>query len=222
MRSETLGNFLKKVRQDKGLELKEVEEKIKISEPYLQALEEGDYHKLPSPTYTRGFLEHYAEFLGLEVKPIIERYRQESRFFEVKEKVFKKKGPNQPTLPGFRTFLKRKRIISFDLERFGIFIIFIIFLIYFIWLIIQTILPPKVIIFSPPDNFETKEKVIQIKGKVTDGAVLKINGQIISKIEREIFNETINLTNGVNLITISAKKRYSPETIIQRRIIVRE
>lgn len=221
MQPGTLGNFLKTTRQNKGWELKDIERKIKISESYLQALEESDYYRLPSPTYTRGFLERYAEFLELDVKSVIERYRQESRFFEAKEKILRKEL-SQSSLPGFRTFLKGKKIMSFDLEKFGVFIIFGIFLVYFIWTISQIILPPKITIFFPPDNFETKEKVIQIKGQVIGEAVVKINGQIISKIEKGGFEETINLTTGINSIIISAKKKYSPETIVQRRIMVKE
>lgn len=219
---ETLGDFLRKTRQSKGWELKDVERRINISESYLQALEENNYHQLPSPIYTRGFLERYVDFLGLDRGPIIERYRQENRFFEAKEKSLRQKGLKQKFQPGFYGFLKKKKMMSFDLEKFGIFIIVVALLIYFIWTISQSILPPKIIILSPPDNFETSEKNIQIKGRVGSQAIVKINDQPVSKFENGIFEETLNLPAGLNEIKISAKKKNSSETIIWRRIIVKE
>ncbi len=75
-------------------------------------------------------------------------------------------------------------------------------LFYFVWLVDQTVLPPKITIFSPNDNFETYDKVIQIKGKVKNGATVKINNQPVSKFENGVFKNTINLLPGINEIKI--------------------
>jgi cytoskeletal protein RodZ len=219
IQSETLGNFLKKIRQSSGWQLKDISQRIKIKEEYLQALEEDNYHQLPSPTYARGFLEHYAEFLNLDPKQIIERYRRESQFFEVREKILKKQGLTQSTLPGF---LKKKKISTLNLQKIGTIVVVIVFLFYFIWLVGQALLPPKIIIFFPNDNFETNEKIIQIKGRTNSNAIVKINDQPVSKFENGFFEENLNLLPGINEIKISARKKNSSETVIWRKIIVRE
>ena len=44
---------------------------------YLQALEEGRYAELPGHTYAIGFLRSYADYLGLDSGPMVERYKEE-------------------------------------------------------------------------------------------------------------------------------------------------
>jgi len=68
---------LRKAREAKGLELKEVEEITKIRSKYLQALEEGDYGVLPGGVYTVGFLRSYAHFLDLDAESIVNTFRLE-------------------------------------------------------------------------------------------------------------------------------------------------
>ncbi len=69
-----LGEILRQAREDKGLSLAQVEEAIKIRCTYLQALEEGDFERLPAPVYLRGFLKNYAQFLGLDVEQMLSLY----------------------------------------------------------------------------------------------------------------------------------------------------
>lgn len=228
---EVLGDFLKRTRQMHGWQLKDIERRTKISEIYLQALEENDYYKLPSPTYARGFLEHYAEFLGLNTKQIIDRYRHESKFFEERGRILasaiawqkNKRGvaPKQRALPGFNESLKKK-IANLDFHKVLIGLIAVAFLGYFTWVIGQAVFPPKIVIFSPTDNLEIHERSIQVKGRVNAKSTVKINDQSISKIEEGFFDETLELAPGVNFIKISAKKKNSPESVIWRRVIVNQ
>ena len=62
----TLGDALREARASRNLTLGEVEEATKIRKKYLQALEEEDYAALPAPVYARGFLQAYAEYLGID------------------------------------------------------------------------------------------------------------------------------------------------------------
>jgi cytoskeleton protein RodZ len=71
---DELGHILREARETKGLTLREVQEKTRISSRFLEALEMGDYDRLPTPTHVRGFLRNYARFLGLDPDPLLERY----------------------------------------------------------------------------------------------------------------------------------------------------
>lgn len=62
----TLGDVLREARSRRALTLGQVEEATKIRKKYLQALEEEDYAALPAPVYARGFLQAYAECLGID------------------------------------------------------------------------------------------------------------------------------------------------------------
>ncbi len=70
---DELGTILRDAREMKGLTLAEVQEQIRINAQYLDALEEGDYHLLPTQVHVRGFLRNYARFLDLDPAPLLER-----------------------------------------------------------------------------------------------------------------------------------------------------
>ena len=69
-----LGHILREARETKGLTLAEVENDIRINSRFLEALENGDYAILPTQVHVRGFLRNYARFLGLDPKPLLDRY----------------------------------------------------------------------------------------------------------------------------------------------------
>lgn len=64
---------LKEAREFKGLDLTRVSEKSKISLPYLEKLEAGDWDFLPH-AYVRSFLRTYALIVGLEVGKVLEQF----------------------------------------------------------------------------------------------------------------------------------------------------
>jgi len=71
---DELGSILRDAREMKGLTLAEVQDQIRINSQYLDALEEGNYHLLPTQVHVRGFLRNYARFLQLDPEPLLERY----------------------------------------------------------------------------------------------------------------------------------------------------
>lgn len=68
------GSLLQKVREARGLELRDVSERTKISMAYLSALESESFRKLPAVVYVRGFLTEYAKMLGLDIGRVLETY----------------------------------------------------------------------------------------------------------------------------------------------------
>ena len=77
-----VGTLLKKEREKKKKDLRKVSEILCIRECYLQALEQSDYEKFPGRTYAIGFLRTYADFLGLDVNALVEKYHKESNFLK--------------------------------------------------------------------------------------------------------------------------------------------
>ena len=71
---DELGNILREAREMKGLTLADAQEETRISARFLEALEDGDFEKLPTPVHVRGFLRNYARFLELEPDPLLERF----------------------------------------------------------------------------------------------------------------------------------------------------
>lgn len=64
--TEDAGGFLRRVRKEKGLSIKDVEEATRVSASNLRAMEAQDYDALPADTFTKGQIALYAEFLGLD------------------------------------------------------------------------------------------------------------------------------------------------------------
>lgn len=73
-----IGSTLREARQRRGYDIARCEQGTKIRGKYLRAMEDEQFDVLPSPTYVRGFLRSYAEFLDLDWQLVLDEY--ESRF----------------------------------------------------------------------------------------------------------------------------------------------
>ncbi len=73
-----IGNTLREARLRRGLDILDCEAETKIRAKYLRAMEEEQFDLMPSPTYVRGFLRAYADFLDLDGRLVLDEY--ESRF----------------------------------------------------------------------------------------------------------------------------------------------
>lgn len=70
-----IGTYLRQHREENHLTLEQVAEHTGIREPYLAALEDGDFHKIPGDVFIRGFLRNYGNYLGLDGNGLVEAYR---------------------------------------------------------------------------------------------------------------------------------------------------
>src|SRR3954454_23115844 len=61
-----IGPALREARERRGLSFGDVEADTAVRTRYVRALEDEQFHVLPGPTYTKGFLRAYAEYLGLD------------------------------------------------------------------------------------------------------------------------------------------------------------
>ena len=70
-----VGATFRTIRESKKMELSEVAAKLCIRLAYLRAIEDGNIEELPGSTYAIGFVRAYAEFLDLDHKEIVEKFR---------------------------------------------------------------------------------------------------------------------------------------------------
>ena len=73
------GDFLKKVRNYKGISLDQMSDETRISRQYLEAIEENRIQDLPAPVFVRGFLIQIAKILGLSEKKMLNSYLTSSQ-----------------------------------------------------------------------------------------------------------------------------------------------
>jgi cytoskeletal protein RodZ len=74
----TVGQYLKKRREEKEVSLKHVAEITRIGVPYLQALERDEFHRLPGECFARGFLWNYARVIEVDPDEVMAAYRSQT------------------------------------------------------------------------------------------------------------------------------------------------
>ena len=73
-----IGNTLKSARESLGMSMELAEERTKIRRKYLEAMEDERFDVLPGRVYVKGFLKNYASFLGLDPKPLLMAFEENS------------------------------------------------------------------------------------------------------------------------------------------------
>ena len=104
-----IGVELRNSRESLNLHLDDVERNTHVKAHYLEALEQGAMHKLPSTVQTRGMLSNYASFLDMDVDAILLRFADalQARHRENNPQIIKRE-PGAPILgnmPPLRSFI---------------------------------------------------------------------------------------------------------------------
>jgi cytoskeleton protein RodZ len=81
-RAIDFGARMKRLREERGIALRDIAEKTKISVNALEALERNDMSRLPGGIFSRGFIRAYAEEIGADpevtVREFITRFPSDS------------------------------------------------------------------------------------------------------------------------------------------------
>lgn len=72
---QSIGAYLRQVRQEQGLSIDMLANQIFIRPALLKALESGHDAELPEPVFIQGFIRRYAEALGLNGQTIAQEFR---------------------------------------------------------------------------------------------------------------------------------------------------
>ena len=201
--SLTLGEKLRKVRNDNRISLTEVARVTKIQVKYLEALEGGAYEKLPPEVYVRGFLRGYASFLGIPEEAIIRLYDRERSI---------RKNITQTELsPRFRFQSPIRFRFSFSARGIALSLIAVIVCGFFLYLYFEFqsfVSEPRLVILSPSDGDTVTEAETIVRGETDPRATVHINGGETVVDERGSFSERLSLDSGLNVISISSMNRF--------------
>jgi cytoskeleton protein RodZ len=203
--SYTLGEQLRNLRSEGRVTLHEVSRDTKIPMKYLEMIEDGKYENLPPDVYVKGFLRAYAEFLGVDLKKIINLYEREK---DIKSNLQSggKKNPQK----------KAKRPIRFVITPRYLVVVLIVLVIvggfsYLYSQIGRFAAVPRLVVTSPADDQSIMGNSVSISGLTDEDAKLTINGQPILVNDKGEFKEDILLQSGVNAITILAQNRFDKQ-----------
>ena len=77
LEAESVGAELRAARLRRGEDIRSIAQALRIRRDQLEALEESRYDALPARAYAVGFVRSYAEYLGLDSRHVVERYKAE-------------------------------------------------------------------------------------------------------------------------------------------------
>ena len=81
---ESLGQYLREAREEKGWTLEQAAFKTRILYQYLKAVEDDNYEQLPAEVFAKGFVRSYARLLGLDELQILPRFDESGGQFYAK------------------------------------------------------------------------------------------------------------------------------------------
>jgi len=211
--NEIIANDLKERRQERKLRIEDIAKKLKINVKYLLALENGQLKKLPDGLYGKKILNEYALFLNLDADFLTKLWSMETENQNIQssQNIFSHKVPH------IAYFIAIPKIIKNALILFCV-IICTTYLGYYLKNIVQA---PMLRIDYPTDNLSISQNYIYVAGSTEPETNLLINNEPVLTDTAGKFSQKINLSNDLNTILIVAKKKYSKESIITRRVLVK-
>lgn len=210
---DLIGSELRKIREGKRLDLLEVAKETKINIKYLEAIELGDFRKLPKGVYGKRFIEEYAIYLGIDPQEMLTIYEPE--YVNQKKKYAKRLFVKKVSKT--HRFLTIPRIIKNSIIIFVI-VVCVLYLGYYIKNIIE---PPQLELLNLKEDTVFTKHNINIIGKTDKEAEVLVNDEIVLTDNEGNFTKEINLKTGLNVVSVEVQKKHSKKRIIQRNIIVK-
>jgi transcriptional regulator with XRE-family HTH domain len=206
-----VGERFKKAREEQRLSLIDISNKTRISIKYLEAIESARFKELPpAKAHCLAYVREYAEALKLNPASFLYQFSQESDLINY-----------TPTHPKRAIKLALFNSLS-NIFRSAIAAVLLLgFLGYLAWQVNGILQPPKLIVFTPADGYISSRPTALVQGETEKEVRLTVNGKDITPNNRGRFEIPIDLSNGVNTITISAIKKHGKITTITRRVIVK-
>ncbi len=124
--SETIGNYLKRLRSEKGLSIEEVSNSTRISATNIRAIEGQEFDSLPADAFTLGQLNIYAGFLGIDPAYIVSQFMKERDASLASERRTRPGGQARKILAP-KTLAEPSRISSAAVAGFLLLLIVILF-----------------------------------------------------------------------------------------------
>jgi len=121
-----VGEKLAAERRKQSRTLLEVEVATNIMRRLLELLEEGRYSDLPSPAYVRGYIQNYAQYLGLDAEPLL-------REFDLDIKAAKVHVPRLDELPERPAVSRRDQVHHVSPKAWGIVVVAILAIALVVW-----------------------------------------------------------------------------------------
>lgn len=207
-----LGDRLKEERKRQKLTVEEIAKATRIRAQFLEAIEKGEYKKLPSSAYAQGFVKNYIDYLGLPEKELLALFRREfneEEFVSVLPESFTK--PREISLQGVR--IRRAGII-------GISLLFVL-IIYIFFQYRSAFFSPSLQVNTPAENTTITAQTITIKGTTEPNTTVTVNNIPVFVDSTGAYAKDITVFPGSVTVQVKATNSFGKVSIIQRHITVK-
>lgn len=199
---QKVGEILSVARHNRHINLDEAAKDLALPFRYLEALESNNFKDLPDQKIIRDILKKYCQYLKIDFHHTWRIFKNDYHFSNFK-KSLKIENRHFTSWPN----LLRKIFIVLGIVAILIFLII---------KVEQIFAPPLLNILTPADGSIVNDRQVTLVGKSESEVELIINNKEIFVDDNGNFETIIDLQKGLNLIKISAKKRYS--RIMEREI----
>lgn len=203
---KTISEFLKEARRKKKISKEKLAKITKIKKEYIDAIEKGEWNKLPEKTVVAGFVDSISSVLNLDEnkqKALFRRdYSLETTRINPKISI-EDKFVWEPKL----TFLVSSLVVVF------------LTLGYLVFQYINFVKPPDLEVYFPKDGEVIKSTILVVEGKTNPEATVSVNNQPVLISDNGEFKSEIEIFEETNEVLIVAKSRSGKETVVSRKIV---
>lgn len=209
----TVGQILKEEREKKFYTLDEIEKATKIRKEMLEALEAGEYQKLPPTTFIQGFIKNYGKFLGLDSQNLLAIFRRE----------FSDQKHPPRVLDSFSNPVQKRKFALTPAKFLGLIVLGLVLIFFaYLWFEYRFLVgTPYLEITAPADQTSTSSSTIAVSGRTDPEDKVTINNQEIAVDPSGKFSQEIKLTENVNNISIVATSKSGKSTKLERTVFLK-
>lgn len=207
---------LREARESRDVSLSYMAKKLRLSQAHVEALECCRFEELPFCTmYQKNMIRSYLKVLDLPAKAFVDQFVFEEIKPKQKEAADTEKQKKKVWYHSLSDLPLLLRLAAVLLVIGG-------FMGYLGMQVKQIIDPPELMVYSPAEGLVTEDPVLRVQGKTEREVQVHINGKRIMNSENGFFDEEVVLSEGVNTLQLSAKKKHGKETRQTRHIIYRK
>ncbi|MGH7245474.1 MAG: helix-turn-helix domain-containing protein [Candidatus Levyibacteriota bacterium] len=206
-----LGDRLREEREKKNLTILQVAKATKIRPHFIEALEKGEYKKLPSSAYAQGFVKNYIEFLELPAKELLPLFRR-----EFNEKEYLGVLPESFT----RGAVKIRKVRLWQTTAIILGVLFL-FATYIFLQYRAAIFSPSLSIENPKENAVITTIQVNVSGQTDINTTVTVNNLPTFVDTTGHFQKDLTLFSGKQTIIVKAVNNFGKTATVERHITLK-
>lgn len=209
----TLGEKLRSARFAHGLTLDDISQTLVIQKRHLERIENDEFGLFHEEVYLENILRTYSTYVGLSWKDVYQWYQASKPLYcpRVDDKI--------PSALERKVRASHFWIIPLMLRKGACAMLITACFSYLVFLGYSMMRSPELLIVSPQNNSLSATDAIEVVGRVDTRAQVNINGEQVAKSEGGVFHQVVGLQEGVNIITVTAAKKFGWKRSENRTVI---